>query len=93
MARIGIWGCVILALSVSAARGQMHGYEALLNWNGLPLAKSELTAGAATSYDPGGTNQDYNHYELPEGLQTGDVQTVVKTLTGRTWPAADASGG
>jgi len=36
----------------------------------------------ASSDDRTGANFDFNSYQFPQGQQSGDVQTVVVTLTG-----------
>ena len=79
---------LFVALWPSAVCAQLHGYEALSDWNSLPELKTGITAGIAGTYDQGGGNLDYNWYEWPEGFQDSKLQveenipTRVVTLTG-----------
>lgn len=66
------WGA-ILVLWVCLPVGAQTGYEALLNWDALPNAKTCVTGGAATSYDRAGGNLDYNHYQTPPGFLDSDL--------------------
>ncbi|MHC4983173.1 MAG: DUF2961 domain-containing protein [Planctomycetota bacterium] len=74
---------VILAAALSLPRAAVaadyHGYEALSDWQSVPLDKTGVTAGLASSYDRSGSNSDYNHYQSPSGFQTEDVQQVTVT--------------
>ena len=80
LALVTLWPC--------AASAQLHGYEALSDWNGLAEFKEGVTAGIVSTYDRDGGNRDYNWYEWPEGFQDSTVQvdysipTRVVTLPG-----------
>jgi len=80
---------VFVAFWPSAVCAQLHGYEALSDWNSLPELKTGITAGIASTYDrDGGKDQDYNWYEWPEGFQDSKLQgeesipTRIVTLAG-----------
>ena len=75
-------GLVAWATLQSTALAALTGYESLGNWNDLPLAKTAVTAGLASSYDREGGNFDYNYYLWPEDWQTGDAETVITELAG-----------
>ena len=69
--------------AASAARpAELTGYEPLADWASLPRAQTGVVAGLVSSYDRSGGNDDFNQYESPEGLQTGNVETIVATLAG-----------
>ena len=70
------------ALPANSTAGQVTGYEPLANWDELPRAKTDTVVGMASSFDRTGGNSDSNNYEFPEGRQSGDVDTVVTTLSG-----------
>lgn len=84
--------CLLVLVSVafwpSAVCAQLHGYEALSDWNSLPELKTGITAGIASTYDQGGGNLDFNWYEWPEGFQDSKLQveesipTRIVTLAG-----------
>jgi len=89
---------VALACAAGGVRAdEVTGYEPLADWASLPRAKTGVVAGLLSSYDRSGGNDDFNYYESPEGLQTGDVDTVVATLAGpgvltRFWMPHAAAG-
>lgn len=78
----------LFALWPCAVSAQLHGYEALSDWNNLPELKTGITAGIVSTYDQGGGNLDYNWYEWPEGFQDSTLQveesipTRIVTLAG-----------
>jgi len=77
--RIGIFvSAVVLSLSCLA----WGSYDSLTDWSSLPRLKTGVTAGLASSFDRMGENSDYSQYEYPSDLQFGEVQAIVKTLTG-----------
>jgi len=88
----------VLAAFASVATAEFNGYEALSDWASLPLSKTGITAGLASSYDRAGGNNDFNYYQSPTGLQDSNVDTTITTLTGpgvitRFWmPHAAADG-
>ena len=77
-------------LWAATARAQVTGYEDLANWADLPLARTGIVAGLASTADPSGndatqnTNNDKDNWESG-GYYIGGVwhsAYVVKTLTG-----------
>ena len=94
---------IILVLVSACALAEINGYEAISDWNALPLAKTGVAAGLVSSYDRAGGNNDWNYYQSPAGHlnSPGDdgIDTVVTTLTGpgvitRFWmPHAGANAG
>jgi len=79
---ITLWTGAVLCVLGGTAAGQFNGYEALSQWPSLPLAKTGVTAGLASSYDRTGGNDDFNYYQSPTGPQTTDGPTTIVTLTG-----------
>jgi hypothetical protein len=75
-----VCAAVVFTLAASTAVGQLHDYEALANWADLPLAKTGVVAGLASSYDRTGANADYNYYEWPTGRQSTTTPTTIKTI-------------
>ena len=79
---------LFVALWPSAVCAQLHGYEALSDWNSLAEFKPGITAGIVSTYDRDGGNRDYNWYEWPEGFQDSMLQveesipTRIVTLAG-----------
>jgi hypothetical protein len=78
-------------LPAAAAHSQMTGYEDLVNWAGLPIARTGIIAGLASSADPRGndatqnTNNDKNNWERIDWNFIDGVWVptyVAKTLTG-----------
>jgi hypothetical protein len=75
-------GVLVLLFATSVSGTTQHDYEALCDWDSLPLLKTGVVAGLASSYDRSGGNDDYNQYESPSGLQSGNTNTVITTLLG-----------
>jgi len=75
-------GVLVVIFATSVCGTTQHGYEPLCDWDALTRLKTGVVAGMASSYDRAGGNKDYNQYESPSGLQAGDTNTVITTLSG-----------
>ena len=75
-------GVLVLLFATSVSGTTQHDYEALCDWDSLPLLKTGVVAGLASSYDRSGGNDDYNQYESPSGLLNVNTNTVITTLLG-----------
>ncbi|MFH1747583.1 MAG: DUF2961 domain-containing protein [Planctomycetota bacterium] len=75
---------ILLVISVAAQSGAAAepGYAQYMVWSDWARWSTGLRPGLASSYDRSGDNNDYNHYEWPEGLLDGDFDTVAATVTG-----------
>lgn len=58
------------------------GYAEYAAWSDWARLRMGVRPGLASSYDRSGANDDYNHYEWPEGLIEDDHPTIVKTIAG-----------
>ena len=90
--RVDVYVVLVTVCAVAAsahAAEPFNGYEALSNWDALPLDKTHLTAYLASTYDPNFGNDDWNRYESPGNHQLlntypddNNIETVVMTLQG-----------
>lgn len=79
---IAVGVCAVLLSAAAGMASELTGYESLANWSVLPHPKVGLVAGLASSYDRAGANDDFSQFESPPGLQTTNVNTIIRTLTG-----------
>lgn len=62
--------------------GVTTGYEAYTAWEQWARLKSGVTGGLASSYDRVGDNNDFSHYEDPNGVRTANEIVTAKTIQG-----------
>ncbi|HLB74333.1 MAG TPA: DUF2961 domain-containing protein, partial [Sedimentisphaerales bacterium] len=58
------------------------GYSAYNSWADCARLRVGINAGLASSYDRQGGNDDFSHYEEPNGIRTGNEIVTAATLSG-----------
>lgn len=76
-----------LLLAIAGALGagpqaREPGYADYSRWLDWARLRVGARAGLASSFDRAGGNEDYSHYEHPQGLITDEIVTQSKTITG-----------
>ncbi|MBN2271954.1 MAG: DUF2961 domain-containing protein [Sedimentisphaerales bacterium] len=72
---VGLWPAVCFSEPLS-------GYSAYTSWTDWARLRVGINTGLASSYDRQGGNDDYSHYEEPNGLRTGNEIVTAATLSG-----------
>jgi hypothetical protein len=73
---------VAVALVSPAPGASASGYDAYLAWENWARPIPGERAGLASSWDRTGGHFDANHYEVPQGLIMGSIDTIAATLAG-----------
>jgi len=72
---VGLWPAVCLSEPPT-------GYCAYTSWADWARIRVGAGAGLASSYDRAGGNDDFSHYEEPNGIRTGNEIVTAATLSG-----------
>ncbi len=72
---VGLWPAVCVC-------GAVGGYSAYTSWEDWARLRVGVNAGLASSYDREGGNDDFSHYEEPNGLRTDNEIVTATTLSG-----------